>query len=100
MIKFIRVSLRLITIVFLAYFFWRMHRNWKLKERKTVNLIARIEFCKKSKIPLQWTFLVRNRKMCLIKNVQIDPGLFKDRFYLISYPRYHVIHEKNIEEFY
>jgi hypothetical protein len=71
-----------------------------LKKKKFVNLIARLEFCQKAKIPLQKTFLVRNRKMCLIKGVQIDPGLFKDRFFLVAHPRFHLIQEKDIEDFY
>ena len=77
-----------------------MQRNWNLKKRKSVNLIARIDFCKKSKIPLRRTFLAKNRKMCLIKNVQIDPGLFKDRFFLIVFPKYKLIQGKDIVEFY
>ena len=77
-----------------------MHRNWNLKKRETVNLIAKIEFCRKFKIPLNHTSLIRNRNMCIVKGVKIDPGLFKDRFFLISYPRYFLIEDKDIFSFY
>ena len=77
-----------------------MYRNWTLKKRETVNLIAKIEFCQKYKIPLNHTFLIKNRNMCLVRGVKIDPGLFKDRFFLVSYPKYFLIEEKSIVAFY
>ena len=88
MIQFIRIALRLISVVFISYFLLRMYRNWNLKKRERVNLIAKIEFCQKFKIPLRHTSLIRNRKMCIVKGVKIDPGLFKDRFFLVSYLAY------------
>ena len=77
-----------------------MHRNWNLKKRETVNLIAKIDFCRKNKIPLHHVSLIRNRNMCIVKGVKIDPGLFKDRFFLVSYPGYFLIEEKSIVSFY
>ena len=71
-----------------------------MKKRETVNLIAKIEFCRKNKIPLHHVSLIRNRNMCIVKGVKIDPGLFKDRFFLVSYPRYFFIEEKSIVSFY
>jgi len=38
--------------------------------------------------------------MCLVRGVKIDPGLFKDRFFLVSYPKYFLIEEKSIVAFY
>ena len=100
MVRFIRISLRLISIVFISYFLLRTYRNWNLKKRETVNLIAKIEFCRKYKIPLHHVSLIRNRNMCIVKGVKVDPGLFKDRFFLVSYPRYFLIEDKNIFSFY